>query len=132
MLIRKKKEKKKKRCHKEQTYDDRAESLIVAFEHIQVVVEVHADFVLVVKGPLDRGVNARGSFTQEVIQEVQSLENALIEATLLLQPLLEDFQVDGLRLADHEAETVSLVANHLLFSVVADLDKNAARVVIAD
>jgi hypothetical protein len=114
------------------TYDHRAKSLVIAFENIQVVVEVVTNFILAVKGPLDRSVNTRGSFTQEVIQEVQSLENALIKTTLFLEPLLEDFQVDGLRLADHEAETIGPVTDHLLFAVVADLDKNAAWVVIAD
>lgn len=94
-------------------------------------MQIHSDFVLVVESSLDGGVNSRGSFTQQVIEEIEGFEYTLIEGTLLFQPLFEDIQVDCLRLPDHEAKPVGVIANHLLFAVVTDLDENTARVVIA-
>lgn len=78
------------------TYKSRSNGLIKPLAEVKSVVEVATLFLGIVECPFDRGVLSRREFTQKVVQEVKRFKNSLVKRALLLQPVLQHLEIDGL------------------------------------
>jgi hypothetical protein len=78
------------------TYKSRSNGLIEPLTEVKSAVKVATLFLGIVECPLDRGILGGRKFTQKVVHEVKRFKNSLIKRALLLQPVLQYPEIDGL------------------------------------
>ena len=78
------------------TYQSRSNGLIEPLAEVKSAIEVAALSLRIVERPLDRGVLSGRIFTQKVVHKVKRFKNSLVKRALLLQPVLQHLEIDGL------------------------------------